>query len=69
MPDPGGDVDDAVSPVRFRAACQRSTAIPCQRTKVYLRIIGDVTPGQGHQPAGHPDHGQADETDEHERRA
>jgi len=34
-----------------------------------LRILGGGASRQEHQPAGHPDHEQVDETDKHERQA
>lgn len=34
-----------------------------------LRILGGDASRQEHQPAGHPDHEQVDETDKHERQA
>ena len=58
-----------VSPAWFRAGylpAQDRDLVPEHQD---LRVLSGVIPRQENQPAEHPDHGQVDEADQHERRA
>ena len=64
-----GSERGTVGPVRPRAAGpapQDRDLVPEDQD---LRVLRGITLGQEHQPAEHPDHGQVDETNKHERRA
>jgi hypothetical protein len=67
---PGQDGNHgAVSPVRHRAddlPMQHRDLVPEYQD---LDVLSGIAPRQEHQPAEHPDHGQVDKTDHHERRA
>lgn len=68
MPGQGGE-RRTISPVRPRARglpTQHRDLVPQHED---LRVLGGVTARQQHQPAEHPDHEQADEANEHKRRA
>jgi hypothetical protein len=62
-----GSEHGAVSPVWLRAGdlpAQDCDLVPKHED---LRVLSCTTPRQEHQPAGHPDHKDVDEADEHER--
>jgi hypothetical protein len=64
----GGD-HGAAGPVRRRAgdlAAQDGNLAPEHQD---LRVLGGLAPREERQPAGRPDHEQAGEADEHERRS
>jgi len=57
----------AVSPSGLGRATRRRSTATLVPQDLDLCVLCGVTPGQEHQPAEHPDHGQVDETDEYER--
>jgi hypothetical protein len=59
---PAGDP----GPGRMGAHAQHRDLVPEDQD---LRVLRGITAHQQHQPAEHPDHEHADETDEHKRRA
>jgi hypothetical protein len=58
-----------VSPVRLRAGHLPAQDCNLMPEHEDLRVLSGVTPRQEHQPAGHPDHEDVYEANEHERRA
>jgi hypothetical protein len=64
-----GNEHGTVSPVQPRAADLTTQHRDLMPQNQDLRVLGGVAASQERQPAGHPDHEQVDETDQHERRA
>jgi len=58
-----------VSPVRLRAGYLPAQGCNLMPEHHDLRLLSGVAPRQEHQPAGHPDHEDVYEANEHERRA